>query len=145
VLASAGAMNPQIRFGEDLMSRVSYVMLHPGSVDALARAVRGCLNGLVAELTAEAGFEPTDVLEVTLVGNPVMHHLALGIDPTELGGAPFALATDLALRLRAAEDLALGVHPGARAYRCRASPATWAPTPPGCCWPRRRRSGTTAR
>ncbi len=138
-------MNPQIRFGEDLMSRVSYVMLHPGSVDALARAVRGCLNGLVAELTAEAGFEPTDVLEVTLVGNPVMHHLALGIDPTELGGAPFALATDLALRLRAAEDLALGVHPGARAYRCRASPATWAPTPPGCCWPRRRRSGTTAR
>ncbi len=116
VLASAGAMNPQIRFGEDLMSRVSYVMLHPGSVDALARAVRGCLNGLVAELTAEAGFEPTDVLEVTLVGNPVMHHLALGIDPTELGGAPFALATDLALRLRAAEDLELGVHPGARAY-----------------------------
>jgi uncharacterized 2Fe-2S/4Fe-4S cluster protein (DUF4445 family) len=116
VLASAGAMNPQIRFGEDLMSRVSYVMLHPGSVDALTRAVRGCLDGLVAELTAAAGFEPTDVLEVTLVGNPVMHHLALGVDPTELGGAPFALATDLALRLRAAGDLELGVHPGARAY-----------------------------
>src|SRR6266508_2030414 len=50
------------------------------------------------------------------VHHPVMHHLALGIDPTELGGAPFALATDLALRLRAAEDLELGVHPGARAY-----------------------------
>jgi uncharacterized 2Fe-2S/4Fe-4S cluster protein (DUF4445 family) len=116
VLASAGAMNPQIRFGEDLMSRVSYVMLHPGSVDTLTRVVRGCLNGLVAELTAEAGFEPADVLEVTLVGNPVMHHLALGVDPTELGGAPFALATDLALRLRAPDDLELGVHPGGRAY-----------------------------
>ncbi len=116
VLASAGAMNPQIRFGEDLMSRVSYVMLHPGSAGTLTRVVRGCLDGLVAELTAEAGFEPTDVLEVTLVGNPVMHHLALGLDPTELGGAPFALATDLALRLRAADDLELGVHPGARAY-----------------------------
>ncbi|HEX8859177.1 MAG TPA: ASKHA domain-containing protein [Actinomycetes bacterium] len=116
VLASAGAMNPQIRFGEDLMSRVSYVMLHPGSVSTLTRVVRDCLNGLVAELVDEAGFEPTDVLEVTLVGNPVMHHLALGIDPTELGGAPFALATDLALRLRAAGDLELGVHPGARAY-----------------------------
>jgi uncharacterized 2Fe-2S/4Fe-4S cluster protein (DUF4445 family) len=115
VLASAGAMNPQIRFGEDLMSRVSYVMLHPGSVQELTRAVRGCLNGLVAELTADAGFGPADVLEVTLVGNPIMHHLALGIDPTQLGGAPFALATDLALRLRAA-DLELGVHPGARAY-----------------------------
>jgi uncharacterized 2Fe-2S/4Fe-4S cluster protein (DUF4445 family) len=116
VLASAGAMNPQIRFGEDLMSRVSYVMLHPGSVGTLTRAVREGLNGLVAELTAEAGFEPTDVLEVTLVGNPVMHHLAAGIDPSELGGAPFALATDLALRLRASDDLDLDVHPGARAY-----------------------------
>ena len=115
VLASAGAMNPQIRFGEDLMSRVSYVMLHPGSVDTLTRAVRGCLNGLVAELTADAGFEPPDVLEVTLVGNPVMHHLALGVDPSELGGAPFALATDLALRLRA-DDLELNVHPGGRVY-----------------------------
>jgi uncharacterized 2Fe-2S/4Fe-4S cluster protein (DUF4445 family) len=116
VLASAGTMNPQIRFGEDLMSRVSYVMLHPGSVGTLTRAVRERLNGLVAELTAEAGFEPADVLEVTLVGNPVMHHLALGLDPTELGGAPFALATDLALRLRAAADLELEAHPGARAY-----------------------------
>jgi uncharacterized 2Fe-2S/4Fe-4S cluster protein (DUF4445 family) len=116
VLASAGAMNPQIRFGEDLMSRVSYVMLHPGSVGTLAQAARGCLNGLVAELTRQAGHTPADVLEVTLVGNPVMHHLVLGIDPTELGGAPFALATDRALRLRAADDLELGVHPGARAY-----------------------------
>jgi uncharacterized 2Fe-2S/4Fe-4S cluster protein (DUF4445 family) len=116
VLASAGAMNPQIRFGEDLMSRVSYLQLHPGAAGTLTSAVRGCMNGLVADLTAEAGFEPADVLEVTLVGNPVMHHLALGIDPSELGGAPFALATDLALRLRAADDLDLGVHPGARAY-----------------------------
>ena len=116
VLASAGAMNPQIRFGEDLMSRVSYVMLHPGSVGTLTEAARGCLNGLVAELTHQAGFTPADVLEVTLVGNPVTHHLVLGIDPTELGGAPFALATDRALRLRAGDDLELGVHPGARAY-----------------------------
>ena len=116
VLASAGAMNPQIRFGEDLMSRVSYLMLNPGSVGTLTRSVRECLNALVAELTEQAGFEPGDVLEVTLVGNPVMHHLVLGIDPTELGGAPFALATDLAVRLRAADDLDLAVHPGARAY-----------------------------
>jgi uncharacterized 2Fe-2S/4Fe-4S cluster protein (DUF4445 family) len=116
VLASAGAMNPQIRFGEDLMSRVSYVMLNPGSVGALTGAARDCLNRLVAELTGEAGFEPADVLEVTLVGNPVMHHLVLGIDPTQLGGAPFALATDLALRLVAADDLELATHPGARAY-----------------------------
>jgi uncharacterized 2Fe-2S/4Fe-4S cluster protein (DUF4445 family) len=115
VLASAGAMNPQIRFGEDLMSRVSYVMLNPGSEKELTRAVRGCLAKLTAELCRDAGVERTDVLELTFVGNPVMHHLLLGIDPTELGGAPFALAVDEALRLPASE-LGLPVNAGARAY-----------------------------
>jgi uncharacterized 2Fe-2S/4Fe-4S cluster protein (DUF4445 family) len=115
VLAAAGEMNPQIRFGEDLMSRVSYVMVNPDSERELTRAVRGCLAKLTAELCAAAGVERDDVLEVTAVGNPVMHHLLLGIDPTELGGAPFALALDEALRLPAAE-LGLPVHPGARAY-----------------------------
>ncbi len=115
VLSSAGEMNPQIRFGEDLMSRVSYVMLNPGSEKELTRAVRGCLAKLTAELAASAGIERSDVLEVTLVGNPIMHHLLLGIDPTPLGGAPFPLAVDEALRLPARE-LGLPVHPGARAY-----------------------------
>ena len=115
VVGSAGEMNPQIRFGEDLMSRVSYVMLNPGSVKELTRAVRGCLAKLTAELCRDAGVERTDVLEVTVVGNPVMHHLLLGIDPTELGGAPFALAVDDALRIPASE-LGLPVNPGARAY-----------------------------
>jgi uncharacterized 2Fe-2S/4Fe-4S cluster protein (DUF4445 family) len=115
VLGSAGAMNPQIRFGEDLMSRVSYVMLNPGSEKELTRAVRGCLAKLTAELCRDAGLDRMDVLEVTFVGNPVMHHLLLGIDPTELGGAPFALALDDALRLPASE-LGLPVNPGARAY-----------------------------
>ena len=115
VLASAGEMNPQIRFGEDLMSRVSYVMLNAGAEKELTRAVRGCLAKLTAELATAAEVERTDVLEVTLVGNPVMHHLLLGIDPTELGGAPFALAVDTSLRLQAAE-LGLPVNPGARAY-----------------------------
>jgi uncharacterized 2Fe-2S/4Fe-4S cluster protein (DUF4445 family) len=115
IIASAGVMNPQIRFGEDLMSRVSYVMLHPGSERELTRAVRDCLNQLVAELTASAGVSAEDVLDVTIVGNPIMHHLVLGLDPSELGGAPFALAADEARRLRASE-LELRVHPGARAY-----------------------------
>ena len=115
VLASAGAMNPQIRFGEDLMSRVSYVMMNPGSEGDLTRVVRECLNQLVAELTAKAGVGPEDVLEVTIVGNPIMHHLVLGLDPTELGGAPFALATDEAQRIWATE-IDLKLHRGARVY-----------------------------
>jgi uncharacterized 2Fe-2S/4Fe-4S cluster protein (DUF4445 family) len=121
VLASAGVMNPQIRFGEDLMSRVSYVMMHPGGVEELTAAIRACLADLVADLVAAAppsDGEPLtadDVLEVTIVGNPIMHHLVLGLDPTELGGAPFALATDESVRI-AARELGLGVAAGARAY-----------------------------
>lgn len=115
VLASAGEMNPQIRFGEDLMSRVSYVMMNPGSEKELTKVVRGCLAKLTAELARGAGVDRDDVLEITLVGNPIMHHLLLGIDPTELGGAPFALAVDEALRMRAT-DLGLPVNAGARAY-----------------------------
>ncbi len=115
VLASAGEMNPQIRFGEDLMSRVSYVMMQPGSEKELTRVVRGCLAKLTAELAKNAGVSREDILEITLVGNPIMHHLLLGLDPTELGGAPFALAIDEAVR-RPATELGLPVHPGARAY-----------------------------
>jgi uncharacterized 2Fe-2S/4Fe-4S cluster protein (DUF4445 family) len=115
VLASAGEMNPQIRFGEDLMSRVSYVMMNPGSLKELTRAVRGCLAKLTAELATTAGIDRNDILEITIVGNPVMHHLLLGIDPVELGGAPFALAVDESLRLPA-HELGLPVARGARVY-----------------------------
>src|SRR5579862_3391647 len=115
VRASAGAMNPQIRFGEDLMSRVSYAMMNPGGAQQMTEAVRGALNALAAEVAREAGVELSDILELTVVGNPIMHHLLLGIDPTELGGAPFALATDSALGLRASE-LGLTLNPGARVY-----------------------------
>ncbi|MBV8307665.1 MAG: DUF4445 domain-containing protein [Gammaproteobacteria bacterium] len=115
VVASSGIMNPQIRFGEDLMSRVSYAMMHEGGAQQMTDAVRGALNSLAAEVAREAAIDVTDILELTVVGNPIMHHLLLGIDPTELGGAPFALATDSALGLHASE-LGLTVHPGARVY-----------------------------
>ncbi|HEY7937134.1 MAG TPA: ASKHA domain-containing protein [Candidatus Limnocylindrales bacterium] len=115
VLASNGLMNPQIRFGEDLMSRVSYVMMHPEGAEEMTRAVRKALDSLIAGLAMRAGIKRADILELAIVGNPIMHHLLLGIDPTPLGGAPFALATDRAVRLPAAE-LGLRVNPGARVY-----------------------------
>jgi uncharacterized 2Fe-2S/4Fe-4S cluster protein (DUF4445 family) len=115
VAASSGAMNPQIRFGEDLMSRVSYSMMHPGGAQQMTEAVRGALDTLAADVAREAHIEVTDILEMTVVGNPIMHHLLLGIDPVELGGAPFALATDSPLGLRASE-LGLKLNPGTRIY-----------------------------
>ncbi|MCZ7596533.1 MAG: ASKHA domain-containing protein [Gammaproteobacteria bacterium] len=113
--ASAGVMNPQIRFGEDLMSRVSYVMMNPGGEVELTRVVRDAICQLVRDACEEAGVVSTSVLELVLVGNPVMHHLFLGINPVELGGAPFALATDEAVRASAAE-LGLDVNPRAMVY-----------------------------
>jgi uncharacterized 2Fe-2S/4Fe-4S cluster protein (DUF4445 family) len=115
VVASSGIMNPQIRFGEDLMSRVSYVMMHPDAERELTGAVRGAINQLAQEVCTAAGIELRDVLELTFVGNPIMHHLLLGISPVELGGAPFTLATDESVTLWATE-LDLRVHPNARIY-----------------------------
>jgi len=114
-VASAGTANPQIRFGEDLMSRVSYVMMNPDGRDALTEAVRGAIGTLVSRLAGQVGIAAGDILEAVFVGNPVMHHLFLGIDPSPLGQAPFALAVSGALRL-AARDLGLPLHPGARVY-----------------------------
>ncbi len=115
VLASDGVMNPQIRFGEDLMSRVSYAMLHEGGAVEMTRAVRDALGSLITGLAATAGVDASDILEVTLVGNPIMHHLVLGIDPVPLGSAPFALATDAAVRTTARE-LEMPLRAGARVY-----------------------------
>ena len=103
VAAASGRMNPQIRFGEDLMSRVSYVMMNPGGEAKLTAAVRGAIDELVGELCEEAGVDRGQVHDLVVVGNPIMHHLVLGLDPTPLGAAPFTLATATAVRGSAAE------------------------------------------
>ncbi|MEM1040407.1 MAG: ASKHA domain-containing protein [Pseudomonadota bacterium] len=114
-LASAGTSNPQIRFGEDVMSRVSYVMMNPDGREAMTKAVRNAVNGLIEQVCTEAGVEPQDVLDCVFVGNPIMHHLFLGIDPTELGGAPFALAVSGAVHTWASE-IDLHMNEGPRVY-----------------------------
>ena len=115
VVASSGLMNPQIRFGEDLMSRVSYGMMNAGGAGEMTVAVREGLNALMTQIATEAAIDKTLVVDAVFVCNPVMHHLLLGIDPFELGQAPFALVTSDALRLRA-DDLELNIHPSARVY-----------------------------
>jgi uncharacterized 2Fe-2S/4Fe-4S cluster protein (DUF4445 family) len=112
VLASDGIMNPQIRFGDDVMSRVSYAMLNAGGAEAMTFAARTAVDGLVGSLCAVAGIGRDGVVEMTLVGNPVMHHLFLGLDPTELGQAPFPLAWDGPLDVPAAA-LGVSIAPGA--------------------------------
>jgi uncharacterized 2Fe-2S/4Fe-4S cluster protein (DUF4445 family) len=116
VVASSGIMNPQIRFGEDLMSRVSYAMMNPGGDVEMTRAVRESLDTLIVALAADADCNARQIMEAVIVCNPVMHHLLLGVDPVELGQAPFALATSGALSLDARELDLTALNPAARAY-----------------------------
>ncbi len=115
VVASAGVPNPQIRFGEDLMSRVSYVMMNPEGRPQMTKAVRQAINELTGKACAEGGIDRRDILDAVFVGNPIMHHLFLGIDPTELGQAPFALAVSGAVHTWASE-IDLDINHGARVY-----------------------------
>jgi uncharacterized 2Fe-2S/4Fe-4S cluster protein (DUF4445 family) len=116
VLASSGLMNPQIRFGEDLMSRVSYVMMNPSGAAEMTRVVRTALASLAETLAQEGGIEARDIVEAVIVCNPVMHHLLLGLNPVELGQAPFALATSDSLSLNATELGLTTLNAAARAY-----------------------------
>lgn len=115
ILASASLMNPQIRFGEDLMSRVSYVMMHPEGAEEMTTVIREALNQLFVEVARQIDASVEDIVEITLVANPVMHHILLGISPVELGGAPFALTTDAAVEVPASE-MGLTINQGGRLY-----------------------------
>ncbi|MGT2443389.1 ASKHA domain-containing protein [Ensifer adhaerens] len=115
IAASSGASNPQIRFGEDLMSRVSYVMMNPDGREAMTKAVREAVNGLIGKVCDEGEVDRHDILDMVFVANPIMHHLFLGIDPTELGQAPFALAVSGALQYWA-HEIDIDVNRGARLY-----------------------------
>ncbi len=115
VRATESAMNPQVRYGEDLMSRVSYVMMHPEGTDTMHAAVIATLQTLAERAVVTAGIALDDIVDVVLVGNTVMHHLLLGISPVELGGAPFALAVSEPVDLKARE-LGLRLNPAARVH-----------------------------
>ena len=115
VVNSVGSMNPQIRFGEDLMSRVSYAMMNEGGDMEMTNAVRRKLNEMVAQVAGEANIDCDNILEMVLVGNPVMHHLILGINPVELGWAPFALATNDSVTILA-KDIGISLNQDIYAY-----------------------------
>lgn len=111
ILATASRMNPQVPYGEDLMSRVSYAMVNPDGTGRMHRAIIDGLNELIADACADAGIAPVDVVELVVVGNTTMHHLILGVNPQELGGAPFSLATHDALDVKS-RDLGIAIARG---------------------------------
>jgi uncharacterized 2Fe-2S/4Fe-4S cluster protein (DUF4445 family) len=120
VLATAAEMNPQVRFGEDLMSRVSYAMTHSDGLSKMHTALIDTLNQLAVSAAREAGIRAPNlrarlIHEAVFVGNTTMVHILLNLDPSELGGAPFALANRDAMDYKA-RDLGLRLHPGANVH-----------------------------
>ncbi len=102
-LAAQGAMNPQISFGEDIISRVVYAHKHPDGAQQLRQAVLDALNQLAGTLCRAAGADPSDIFDAVIVGNTAMHHLLLGLPTRQLTAAPFVPVVDDSLNLRAAD------------------------------------------
>jgi uncharacterized 2Fe-2S/4Fe-4S cluster protein (DUF4445 family) len=108
VLSTVSRMNPQVPYGEDLMSRVSYAMVNADGTERMHRAIIDGLNEMIAEAASAAGITPADVVEMVVVGNTTMHHLILGVNPQELGGAPFSLVIHNAVDVKA-RDLGIRI------------------------------------
>src|SRR5690606_14550065 len=115
LLATEAAMNPQVSYGEDLMSRISYAMTERSGLDKMHRAIIDTLNRLAAAAARKAGIPPRQIHEVVFAGNTTMIHILLGLSPVELGAAPFALASRDPLDVKA-RDLGLHLHPAANAH-----------------------------
>lgn len=101
VLATGSMMNPQVVFGEDVMSRITYTMTNPDGLEQMNKAIIDGLNGLIGEVAAQAGIKRQDILDMTIVGNTCMHHLFLNIDPLYIGRSPFAPSIHHSLDIKA--------------------------------------------
>lgn len=110
-LASKGLMNPQISYGEDVVSRIVAASSSQADAEKLQKLLTGALSELAKELTAEVGLDPSAVLEAVVVGNTAIHHLALGLPVKQLGLSPYVPAVEGARDLKA-RDLNVEINPG---------------------------------
>ena len=105
-------LNPQIAFGDEVISRIVFCREEPQGVERLQGGIVRCLNRLIAEASAEARIDGQRIMEITVVGNTVMHHLFLGLDPRYLAMAPFPPVLQTLQEIRA-RDLGLNINPAA--------------------------------
>jgi len=114
-LAAKGIMNPQISYGEDIISRITTVVHSPNNAAVLQKLAVDAVNELCTELCTEAGAKPEGIVEAVVVGNTAMHHLFLRLPVKQLALSPFVPAVSRALEVRAGE-LGLNIAPGAYVY-----------------------------
>ncbi|UNC91575.1 ASKHA domain-containing protein [Candidatus Contubernalis alkaliaceticus] len=113
VISKKSVMNPQIRYGEDVLARITYSMMNDDGLEKMRSSVIEAINKLVEQMTEEVGLTPEDVMDITLVGNTAMHHIKLGIDPKYVGRAPFAPAIRDGIDIKARD---LGIQIAKSAY-----------------------------
>lgn len=108
LLAQASCLNPQTRYGADVIARIQYVMQN--QTDELRVAILDALKQLTFEAAKKAGITPEEITMATIVGNTAMHHLLLGIDPTALTVPPYMPAVSQAQELPAVGLLPIEKH-----------------------------------
>jgi uncharacterized 2Fe-2S/4Fe-4S cluster protein (DUF4445 family) len=114
-VAKRGALNPQIAYGEDVVSRIAYCNRQAAGRATLQRRLIETLNTLIGEMCHEAEIAREQIVEAVAVGNTAMHHLFAGLPVQQLGTAPYVAAIGAALEVRA-RDLGLDIAPGALVY-----------------------------
>ena len=113
--ARAGAMNPQIAYGEDVISRIAFAGREQGGARKLQSVLIDSLNGLITVLCNESHVSSASILDAVLVGNTAMHHLFAGLPVEQLGHAPFSPATTVEINIPA-KDLGLNLGANANVY-----------------------------
>jgi uncharacterized 2Fe-2S/4Fe-4S cluster protein (DUF4445 family) len=114
-VAQRGLMNPQIAYGEDVISRISYASHGGGAAQRLQRRVIETLNQTLREFCNELSISPEQIVEMVVAGNTAMHHLFAGLPVQQLGQAPYLPATTEPLHL-AARDIGLQIATEAAIY-----------------------------
>jgi len=116
IVVTDSMMNPQVIYGEDIMSRITYATMNPGDgLKHLKQAITDGLNGIIGSVANSAAIIPEDIFEMVVVGNTAMHHIFLGIEPRYLGLSPFPPAFHHSLDMKA-RDLGLKMHPAANVH-----------------------------
>ncbi|ATW25479.1 ASKHA domain-containing protein [Candidatus Formimonas warabiya] len=115
VLNRDSMMNPQVRYGEDVLSRITYAMMQEDGLDKMHRAIVEGINTMTARMTQAKGLSPEQVAEMVLVFNTAMHHIALNIHPQYVGRAPFTPALRNSADIKA-RDLGIKIAPGGNVH-----------------------------
>jgi len=112
ILATDSMMNPQVIYGEDVMSRLTYAMTNENGLAQMNRAIIEGLNQIAGRVAAQAHTKRRAIIDMTVVGNTCMHHVFLNVNPQYLGKAPFIPSLHHSLDIKARE-LGLKISPGA--------------------------------